>query len=124
MKTDKNKIILQVEGMTCANCAIGIKKHLENKGLSEVNVNFSTGEASCNYSNEYTEKQVENVILSTPLAPVLAQGAWIKSCFRPETLKNNETHVENMILSTPLAPVLAQWAWLKSCCRPETLRKQ
>ena len=33
MKTDKNKIIIQVEGMTCANCAAGIKKHLESKGL-------------------------------------------------------------------------------------------
>ena len=62
MKTDKNKIILQVEGMTCANCATGIKKHLESKGLAEVNVNFSTGEASCNFSNEHTEKQVENII--------------------------------------------------------------
>ncbi len=35
---------LNVEGMTCANCALGIKKHLEKKGLKEVNVNFSTGE--------------------------------------------------------------------------------
>jgi len=30
--------------MTCANCALGIKKHLEKKGLQDVNVNFSTGE--------------------------------------------------------------------------------
>lgn len=35
---------LNVEGMTCANCALGIKKQLEKKGLQEVNVNFSTGE--------------------------------------------------------------------------------
>ncbi len=62
MKTDKNKILLQVEGMSCTNCAAGIKKHLESKGLAEVNVNFSTGEASCNFSNEHTEKQVENII--------------------------------------------------------------
>ena len=32
--------------MTCANCALGIKKQLEKKGLEEVSVNFSTGEAS------------------------------------------------------------------------------
>ena len=62
MKTNKNKIILQVEGMTCGNCAAGIKKHLESKGIAEVNVNFSTGEASFDFSNEYTEKQVENII--------------------------------------------------------------
>ena len=62
MKTDKNRIRLQVEGMTCANCAAGIKKHLESKGLTDVNVNFSTGEASCNLSVENTEEQVRNII--------------------------------------------------------------
>ena len=58
----KNKIILQVGGMSCANCAAGIKKQLENNGITEVNVNFSTGEVSYKFSNEYTEKKVENVI--------------------------------------------------------------
>ena len=37
MKTDKNRIILQVEGMTCTNCAAGIKKHLESKGIQIYN---------------------------------------------------------------------------------------
>ena len=40
------KITLNIEGMTCANCALGIKKQLEKKGMENVNVNFSTGEAS------------------------------------------------------------------------------
>ena len=62
MKTDKKRIILQVEGMTCANCAKGIKKHLESKGLEGVNVNFSTGETSYNFRNKHTKKQVENII--------------------------------------------------------------
>lgn len=35
---------LHVEGMTCANCALGIKKQLIKKGLENVNVSFSTGE--------------------------------------------------------------------------------
>jgi Cu+-exporting ATPase len=39
-----NKITLNVEGMTCTNCALGIKKKLEKKGVLDVNVNFSTGE--------------------------------------------------------------------------------
>ena len=42
--TDSKNTTLNVEGMTCANCALGIKKQLEKKGLQEVNVNFSTGE--------------------------------------------------------------------------------
>jgi len=41
---NSKKITLNVEGMTCANCALGIKKQLEKKGLEEIDVNFSTGE--------------------------------------------------------------------------------
>ena len=46
MDKKRNKETLLVEGMTCANCAAGIQKHLTSKGLEEVNVNFSTSEAS------------------------------------------------------------------------------
>ncbi|MEC9209910.1 MAG: cation-translocating P-type ATPase [Bacteroidota bacterium] len=62
MKTDKKKIKIQVEGMSCANCAVGIKKHLETKGLGNVNVNFSTGEASCNIEKHQSEKKVAQII--------------------------------------------------------------
>ena len=62
MNPIKKKIKIQVEGMTCANCAAGIKKHLEAKGLENVNVNFSTGEASCNIENTQTEKEVAKII--------------------------------------------------------------
>tara|TARA_B100000809_G_scaffold255530_1_gene294213 strand:+ start:1558 stop:3675 length:2118 start_codon:yes stop_codon:yes gene_type:complete len=44
--SESKKITLNVERMTCANCALGIKKQLEKKGMEEVSVNFSTGEAS------------------------------------------------------------------------------
>ena len=62
MKTDKKRIKIQVEGMSCANCAVGIKKHLEAKGLQNVNVNFSTGEANCNIENTQSEKEVAKII--------------------------------------------------------------
>ena len=62
MNPIKKKIKIQVEGMTCANCAAGIKKHLEGKGLENVNVNFSTGEASCNIENNQSEKEVAKII--------------------------------------------------------------
>ena len=45
------KITLNVEGMTCTNCALGIKKKLEKKGLENVSVNFSTGEVDYTESN-------------------------------------------------------------------------
>ncbi len=44
--SDKKYITLNVEGMTCANCALGIKKQLVKKGLENVNVSFSTGEVT------------------------------------------------------------------------------
>ena len=62
MRSDFKKIKIQVEGMTCANCAAGIKKHLINKGLEDVNVNFSTGEASCNINTLQNQNDVENII--------------------------------------------------------------
>ena len=62
MNPAKKKIKIQVEGMSCANCAAGIKKHLEAKGLENVNVNFSTGEASCNIENNQSEKEVAKII--------------------------------------------------------------
>ena len=41
----ETKVFLNVEGMTCTNCAAGVKRQLEKRGLSNVNVDFTTGEA-------------------------------------------------------------------------------
>src|SRR3989344_3756428 len=46
MASPDNHITLLVEGMDCANCALGITKNLEKKGLADVHVSFATGEAS------------------------------------------------------------------------------
>ncbi len=62
MKNDIKKIKIQVDGMSCTNCAAGIKKHLINKGLGDVNVNFSTGEASCNIDTLHNQNDIENII--------------------------------------------------------------
>ena len=35
---------LLVEGMSCSNCAMGVRKRLEKQGLGQVDVNFATGE--------------------------------------------------------------------------------
>ncbi|MFM2207145.1 MAG: hypothetical protein RL213_1120 [Bacteroidota bacterium] len=39
-----NKILLNVEGMDCANCATTITRSLEKAGFGHVQVNFATGE--------------------------------------------------------------------------------
>ena len=62
MENELTKIKIHVEGMTCTNCAAGIKRHLINKGLEDVNVNFSTGEASCNIDKLHNQNDVENII--------------------------------------------------------------
>ena len=62
MKTNTKNIKINIEGMSCNNCAAGIKKTLEKKGAHNVNVNFSTGEVSCNIPNKQTKKDIERII--------------------------------------------------------------
>lgn len=45
MKEDENNtVVLEVEGMTCTNCAQGVTRTLENAGLKQVHVDFASGE--------------------------------------------------------------------------------
>ncbi|HXH19863.1 MAG TPA: cation-translocating P-type ATPase [Chitinophagales bacterium] len=41
----KHDVKLNIEGMTCSNCALSISKYLEKKGAEDVSVDFSTSEA-------------------------------------------------------------------------------
>ena len=46
MKEDTAQTIeLNVEGMTCTNCALGISHYLNKQGLEEVSVDFASAEA-------------------------------------------------------------------------------
>ena len=62
MKNEINKLSIQIEGMTCANCAAGVKKHLIKNGLNNVSVNFSTGEASCDINKNQSTEEVKRII--------------------------------------------------------------
>ncbi|MBU3664067.1 MAG: heavy-metal-associated domain-containing protein [Bacteroidetes bacterium] len=48
---------LMVEGMTCSNCAMGVRKRLEKQGLGQVDVNFATGEVR--FENSLNKPLVE-----------------------------------------------------------------
>ncbi|MFT6716198.1 MAG: Cu+-exporting ATPase [Saprospiraceae bacterium] len=54
--------ILLVEGMTCTNCALGVKKIIEKNGGENVYVNFSTGEAKYNATGKSSEANVHDQI--------------------------------------------------------------
>lgn len=45
MAHNPESITLQVEGMTCNNCALGVSKALKNEGFEGVMVDFASGEA-------------------------------------------------------------------------------
>ncbi len=57
-KEKEQKISLQIEGMSCTNCSLGISKYLEKKGFEEVQVNFATGTAQVGIE---VENQIEEV---------------------------------------------------------------
>jgi len=48
---NNNIIELNVEGMTCSNCAAGLDKFLTRKGLEDVSVNFATSEVKFSLSD-------------------------------------------------------------------------
>ncbi len=53
---------LKIEGMTCANCALGIKKHLDKNGVQNVSVNFASAEASFTKTQEHNFDNVKVLI--------------------------------------------------------------
>ncbi len=55
---------LQVEGMTCANCAQGIQNLLRNKGLKDAEVSFAIGEVSFTQLDQYEINAVKKDIES------------------------------------------------------------
>ncbi|MFO8066013.1 MAG: heavy metal-associated domain-containing protein, partial [Bacteroidales bacterium] len=47
-----NTAKVEISGMSCSNCALGVKKKLEKDGFKNVNVELSFEEATFNYDNE------------------------------------------------------------------------
>jgi P-type Cu+ transporter len=46
MEEKIKRLVINVDGMTCANCALSITKTLTQKGIKNVDTNFSTGEVT------------------------------------------------------------------------------
>ena len=54
MSKELTHTILHIKGMTCANCAAGIQKHLNSKGLHKSTVSFANAEASIYHSEKWS----------------------------------------------------------------------
>ena len=52
MDNQSQNTVLHIEGMDCANCAVGITKSLQKSGMDNVHVDFATGEATFHLENK------------------------------------------------------------------------
>ncbi|MFN5371314.1 MAG: heavy metal translocating P-type ATPase [Bacteroidia bacterium] len=66
---------LNVEGMTCANCAMGIQRTLRKKGLPDALVNFPTGEVSFTPVEGYDHDAIVHDIEQLGYAVKMPQSA-------------------------------------------------
>ena len=62
MSKKKQQEFLKIEGMSCANCALGIKKYLEKNGVQNVNVSFASSEASFTKTQQHTFDNVKALV--------------------------------------------------------------
>ncbi|MEO6902888.1 MAG: cation-translocating P-type ATPase [Bacteroidia bacterium] len=62
MNNTETNTTLNIEGMDCSNCALGITKSLRKKGMENVYVDFATGEARFFLPSEYKLKSIIEVI--------------------------------------------------------------
>ncbi len=60
--SEYKQLRLGIEGMTCNNCALGVKRYLEKKGLQNVAVSFANAEASFEINGVLAKEDVINGI--------------------------------------------------------------
>ena len=99
MEGSTAKITLNVEGMDCSSCALGITKSLTKLGLKDVNVNFATGEAVF-----IEDKSIE---LKAVVGNIEGLGYKVVDSKKEETGKREWTKVEklfyfSLIFTVPL----------------------
>ena len=62
MKKELKYTTINVEGMTCHNCAKGLETHLKKNGITSVSVNFALGEVIFETENKKSTKKIEKLI--------------------------------------------------------------
>ncbi len=61
---NKKKVIVKIDGMHCANCALVIEKSIRKlKGISDVNVSFTSSKASIEYDPRHINlRKIEEAV--------------------------------------------------------------
>lgn len=55
---DLKDVKIEVEGMTCTNCALGVTKYIEKSGARDVSVNFQTNEAKFKLAEDQNLEEI------------------------------------------------------------------
>lgn len=104
---EQNKVILKIEGMTCASCAQTIEKALNRtEGVKDANVNVATEKATIKYDpNVLTVRQLEKVVSDTGYSVA-------KTAIRiSKEEKREEEKVDEDLKKLARDKKLMSWSW-------------
>ena len=104
---------LNVEGMTCNNCAMGISHSLKKQGLNNVEVNFSLGTVRFPPDEDLTEEEVRRTIRQ--LGYVLSDEKPADGKNQGNGLSLNRMLLISALLTLPLfSSMFLPWALLQN----------
>lgn len=102
-----NKVIIKIEGMTCASCAQTIEKALNRtEGVKDANVNVATEKATIKYDpNVLNVGQLEKVVSDT------GYGVAKTAARKGEEEKREEEKIDQDLKKIARDKKLMSWAW-------------
>lgn len=101
------EITLKVDGMTCANCAMAIRRKLEKKGLTHVSVDFAAGEVHFTESKGYRNSEIQKDIEQMGYTVVQPQS-------NPTSFWQGKTERLFLFCSVFTLPLLMHMVWPNS----------
>ncbi|MEM6398434.1 MAG: cation-translocating P-type ATPase [Bacteroidota bacterium] len=119
---ESDTVALKVSGMDCQNCALGIERALNKKGIDEVFVNFQTGEVRYHRApTQPTSDEVETEIAKLGYT-VVATGDEVEETDAINQLKRATNYrliicaalTLPLLLAHPLKALGVDWTWLHS----------
>ena len=100
------KVQWKVEGMDCNTCAINIHKYLEKQGMTNVKVNFATGDVIFDVAKEVAEEKLSKGIKDLGYKVVDADHAHAHSHDEEGHTKFLSTHLQRFWFCFPFTVLL------------------